>query len=371
MDRGCRAAPHLLRARPYPLCRRDGSQAPLVGRDVRGLHEGTFRVKIFMTGGTGFLGKRMAKRLIEAGHQVRALARPSPIPRQMPAGVETVQGDVTDAESLKRGMRGCDTVVHSAALVKMWVRDRSAFDRINVDGLKNVLAAARLEGVSRIVYTSSFIALGPTDGKVADETWVHAPHGHHNDYERTKAAADLVAREAAAKGAPIIVVYPGVVYGAGDLTDGSLMTKTIRDFMRRRVPGYLGTGDQVICYAYMDDVIGGHLLARERGVTGRGYILGGPNADYHELFQLLSKLTGVKAPTRHLPFWLMGLAGKALRLQAHVTGIEPPLTDEVVEIYRHDWAYSSRRAEEELGYRITPLAEGLEKTIEWIKSVGA
>lgn len=328
-------------------------------------------MKIFMTGGTGFLGKRMAERLTTAGHQVRALARPSPNPRRMPPGVETVPGDVTDMESLERGMSGCDTIVHSAALVKMWVRDRSVFDRINVGGLHNILAVARRAGVSRILYTSSFIALGPTDGKIADETWVHAPDGHHNDYERTKAAADLVAREAAARGVPIITVYPGVVYGAGDLTAGSLMTKTIRDFMRRRVPGYLGSGDQVICYAYMDDVIEGHLLALERGVAGRGYILGGPNTDYHELYRLLADLTGVKAPTRHLPFWLMALAGRALRLQAHITGIEPPLTDEVVEIYRHDWAYSSRRAEEELGYRITPLADGLRRTIEWLKKEAA
>ena len=328
-------------------------------------------MRIFMTGGTGFLGKRLAARLTAAGHQVRALARPSPIPRHMPPGVEVAPGDVTDLESLERGMSGCDTIVHSAALVKMWVRDRTAFDRINVGGLTNVMTAAQRAGIGRILYTSSFIALGPTDGKVADETWVHAPGGHHNDYERTKAAADLVAREAAARGVPIIIVYPGVVYGAGDLTDGSLMTKTIRDFMRRRVPGYLGSGDQMICYAYIDDVVEGHLLALERGVPGRGYILGGPNANYHELYRLLAELTGVRAPTRHLPFWLMGLAGKALRLQAHVTGIEPPLTDEVIAIYRHDWAYSSRRAQEELGYKITPLAEGLRRTIEWLRKEAA
>lgn len=328
-------------------------------------------MKILMTGGTGFVGKRIASRLAGAGHEVRALARPSPSPRRMPPGVQIVAGDVTDRGSLQQAMKGCDTVVHSAALVKMWVRDRADFDRTNIGGLRNILATAEEAGVGRVLYTSSFIALGPTDGKVADETWVHAPGGHHNDYERTKAAADLVAREAAAAGAPIVTVYPGVVYGAGDLTDGSLMTKTIRDFMRRRVPGYLGSGDQVICYAYIDDVIEGHLLALERGVDGRGYILGGPNADYHELYRLLAELTGVPAPTRHLPFWLMGLAGKALRLQAHLTGIAPPLTDEVVEIYRHDWAYSSRRAEEELGYRITPLVDGLRRTIEWIRAEAA
>ncbi|HEY3176267.1 MAG TPA: NAD-dependent epimerase/dehydratase family protein [Candidatus Polarisedimenticolia bacterium] len=328
-------------------------------------------MKIFMTGATGFLGMRVAARLAEAGHDVRALVRPSQVPRPMPPGVTTTPGDVTDAASLERGAAGCDVIVHSAALVKMWVRDRGSFDRVNVGGLRNILEAGRRARVSRILYTSSFIALGPTDGRVADETWVHAPAGHHNDYERTKAAADLVAREAAAAGAPLVTVYPGVVYGAGRMTDGSLMTKTIHDFMRRRVPGYLGSGRQVICYAYIDDVVEGHLLALERGAPGRSYILGGPNADYFELYGLLARLSGAPAPTRHLPFWLMGLAGKLLRWRADYFGIEPPITDEVIEIYRHDWAYASERAVSELGYRITPLEEGLRRTIEWLRSAAS
>jgi farnesol dehydrogenase len=324
-------------------------------------------MKIFMTGATGFLGRRVARRLLEAGHQVRALVRPASAPRPMPPSVETAPGDVTDPASLDRGVAGCDAIVHSAALVKMWVRDRGAFDRVNVEGLRNILEAGRRAGVSRILYTSSFLALGPTDGRVADETWVHAAGGHHNDYERTKAAADRVAREAAAQGAPLVTVYPGVVYGAGELTDGSLMTKTILDFMRRRVPGYLGSGRQVICYAFIDDVVEGHLLALERGTAGRGYILGGPNADYRLLYALLARLTGVAAPTRHLPFWLMGLAGRMMRWRAHLFGIEPPITDEVIEIYRHDWAYCSDRAVAEIGYRITPLEEGLRSTIDWLR----
>jgi len=322
-------------------------------------------MKIFLTGGTGFLGKRIARRLAEAGHDVRALVRrPATI---MPAGVTPVPGDVTDAASLARGAEGCDAIVHSAALVKMWVRDRGQFDRVNVDGLRSVLAAGRRAGVGRILYTSSFIALGPTDGRVADESWVHAATGHHNDYERTKAAADLVAREAAGAGAPLVTVYPGVVYGEGELTDGSLMTRTIRDFMNRRVPGYLGSGEQKICYAFIDDVVEGHLMALERGKPGGRYILGGVNATYLELYALLARLTGTPAPTRHIPFWVMGTAGRMFRWRAVLTGIEPLITDEVIEIYRHDWAYSSDRAVAELGYRITPLEEGLRRTVEWLR----
>ncbi len=324
-------------------------------------------MKILLTGGTGYLGKRIAQRLVSANHEVRGLVRASSSGR-LPAGVDRAEGDVTDSIRLLDAAAGCDAILHCAALVKMWVPDRTQFDRVNVDGLRNILEAARRVGARRVIYTSSFIALGPTDGRTADETWVHAPTGHHNDYERTKAAADLVAREEARKGAPLVTLYPGVVYGAGELTDGSLMTRTIRDFMNRRLPGYLGSGDQRICYAYIDDVVEGHLLALERGREGRRYVLGGENATYKELYATLSRLTGVKAPARHLPFWLMGLLGRLLRWRADITGTEPPITDEVIEIYRHDWAYSSSAAVEELGYRITPLEEGLRRTIEWLRT---
>ena len=324
-------------------------------------------MRVFLTGGTGFLGRGMAAKLAAAGHEVRALVRPGPLRREIASGVVTLEGDVLDADSLVRGASGCDAIVHCAALVKMWVPDRSAFDRVNLGGLRNILEAARRVGVGRILYTSSFIALGPTDGSVADESWERPPGGHLNDYERTKVAADRLARSEAGRGTPIIIVYPGVVYGPGELTDGSLMTRTIGDFLERRIPGYLGTGRQRVCLAFMEDVLAGHLMALERGLPGRGYILGGVNASYRELFARLEALTGIPAPRRHIPFWLMGLVGRALRWRAEMTGRQPLITDEVVRIYKHDWAYSSERAVAELGYRITPLEEGLRRTVDWLK----
>ena len=328
-------------------------------------------MKIFMTGATGFVGKRVAARLAAAGHEVRALVRPASAHPQLPSGVASVPGDVRDAASVQRGAAGCDAIVHGAALVKMWVRDRSQFDAINVGGLRHILEAARAGGVRKVLYVSSFIALGPTDGRVGDESWTHAPTGHHNDYERTKAEADALARQAAAGGMPLVIIYPGVVYGAGEDTDGSLMTRTIRDFMRRRVPGYLGSGTQRICYAFIDDVVEGHLLALERGAPGARYVLGGENADYVRLFKLLESITGQPAPTRHLPFWAMKMAGRMMVWRAALTGIEPIITDEVVRIYEHDWAYSSERAQRELGYRITPLEEGLRRTVTWLRETSA
>jgi farnesol dehydrogenase len=322
-------------------------------------------MRILLTGGTGFLGGRIAARLAQDGHQVRALVRPRPRPVPMPAGVETVAGDVADLASMRRAAEGAETIVHGAALVRMWVRRREAFDLTNIGGLRNAIEVARRSPGCRLLHVSSFIALGPTDGTVGDEGLIH-PGGARNDYERTKAAADRMARRAAADGVPIVIVYPGAIYGGGTLTDGSIITRLVRDFMNKRAR-YLGEGRQRVCYAFIDDVVDGIALALERGASGRGYILGGENADYRELFALLARLTQVPAPRRSVPFWLAEAAGKLLRWRAQLTGLMPILTDEVVRIYRHDWAFSSERAVAELGYRITPLEEGLGRTIAWLK----
>jgi len=322
-------------------------------------------VKILLTGGTGFLGGRVGRALMDAGHSVVALVRPGS-PRKAPGGAEVAEGDVTDAAAVRRAAAGCDTALHAAALVKNWARDRSRFDAINVGGLRNVLDS----GVPRVVYTSSFIALGPTDGKVADESWLIPGRAVHNDYERTKALALEEARRAVREGANLVTLFPGVVYGPGVLTDGGLVTKTVRDFMDRKIPGILGAGDRRFCYAYIDDVARGHVLAVEKARAGDEFILGGENRTMLDLLALLEKITGTKAPARKIPYAVAGLAGWLQRQRANLTGKEPEITDEVVAIYKREWAYDSGRAVAGLGYAITPLEEGLRRTVAWLRESG-
>lgn len=323
-------------------------------------------MKVLLTGGTGFLGKNVARRLATRGHELRLLARERSDLRGLPRDAEVLRGDVTDAESLKRAAEGCGAVFHMAALVKMWVPDRGRFDAVNVGGLRHVLATARAAG-ARLIYTSSFIAVGPAGPEPADESRIHPGDSYRNDYERTKAQADAVAREAAAAGQDVVMLYPGVVYGPGDLTDGNLVAKMVADHLAGKLPGIVGPGDRLWSYAFVEDVAEGHALALERGRAGERYFLSGPNVSMNDFFAVLGEVSGAAPPRTHIPYAAASLLGYALYLWAELTGLPPLLTHEVVRVFREHWAYSSAKAERELGYCPTPLEEGLRRTVAWLR----
>ncbi len=327
-------------------------------------------MKVLVTGVTGYLGGRVAARLVAAGHQVRGLVRESSRWPERPAAAETVVGDVRDAGSVRLATAGCDAVVHCAAMVKLWAKDKTEFDRVNVGGLHHVLDAAKAAN-ARVFYTSSFIALGPTDGATFDEETPRAADPPHNDYERTKLAADRVAREAAAHGVPIVRLYPGVVYGPGSITAGNHVVKNLILHARGKVPGLLGAGDRRMSLAYVDDVTSGFAAALTRAKDGSAYILGGENRTLLDLFVAFQNETGIPPPKLKIPFAIAGLVGRLERWRAELFGVEPKVTDEVVRIYAREWAYSSVRAQAELGYVITPLGEGVAKTVAWLRERGA
>jgi len=322
-------------------------------------------MKVLLTGGTGFLGKNVARALHGRGHDLRVLARVDSNLAGLPPH-EVARGDVRDEAALRRAAEGCQAVVHMAALVKMWVPDREEFDRVNVEGLRHVLAAAEAAG-ARLVYTSSFMAIGPTGPEPADESRVHAGHSFRNDYERTKAGADVLAREAAAAGRDVVLLYPGVVYGPGDRTEGNIVVNMIADHLRGAFPGVIGPGDRFWSYAYVDDVAAGHAAALERGRAGERYLLAGDNVTMNGLFDILAEVAGVPAPRRHIPYTAAAALGWMLYAWAELTGRPPLLTHEVVGVFREHWAYASAKAERDLGYHVTPLREGLQRTLAWLR----
>ena len=207
---------------------------------------------VLVTGATGYLGRAITGALRASGHSVVAFARSASA-----SGLDAtlVDGDIRDAAALARACAGCDAIIHGAALVAVWRRRAAEFDEVNIGGLVNVLDAARTLGIPRIVYTSSFLALPPAGHQAL------APHW--NDYQRTKMLANTVAADAAAKGAPIIRVCPGVIYGPGRLTEGNLVGRQIADHLAGRLPGVVGA-DRIWSFAYVDDVAAGHVAALGR-----------------------------------------------------------------------------------------------------------
>jgi NAD+-dependent farnesol dehydrogenase len=326
-------------------------------------------MKVLLTGGTGFLGKNVARALVGRGHEVRLLAREGSNLTGLPAG-DIVRGDVCDAASLRRAAEGCQAVLHMAALVKMWVPEREVFDRVNVEGLRAALAASEAVG-ARLVYTSSFMAIGPTAAQPADESQIHSGHSFRNDYERTKAHADVIAREAAAAGRDVVLLYPGVVYGPGDRTAGNIVVNMIADHLRGRFPGIIGPGDRLWSYAFVEDVAAGHVDALEKGRAGERYLLAGENVSMNDFFRLLAEASGVPAPRLHIPYAAAGALGWMLYAWAELTGMEPLLTHEVVGVFREHWSYTSAKAQRDLGYRTTSLRDGLRRTLDWLRSDAA
>jgi len=328
-------------------------------------------MRILVTGGTGFLGRRTVAALGRS-HQLVLLVRPGASRAGFPAGVDFAPGDVTDRASLAKAASGCDALLHAAALVKI-LAPAEQFDRVNVGGLENALAAAEEAGVSRFLYVSSFIALGPSErgpGGVLDESAEPADRVWINDYERTKTLADRRARRAIAEGAPVSVVYPGVIYGPGEMTEGNLVVRHLLDLVHRRLPALLGKPERRWCYVHVDDVADGIRRALEGGAPGGRFVLGGENVALGDFYALVEKLIGVPVPTRRLPDGLAKTLGAVQKAWARMTGGTPSLTPDLVEVYRHDWAYSSARAAAELGYAPRPLGQGLAETVAWLQESG-
>jgi NAD+-dependent farnesol dehydrogenase len=319
---------------------------------------------LLLTGATGYLGSGIARELIERREPFRVLVRDAKRLGFDPAKsrCEVALGDLGDREALRAALIGVDRVIHTAALVKMWVRDRRDFWRANVEGLQNLLQAGEQAGVERVVYTSSFLALGPSADVNANES-LRRTGSPANAYEETKARALDWLRDEGARRYPVVVTFPGVMYGPGPKTEGNLVGGMIDQYLAGKFPGLLGSGEQRWSFAFIGNVVNAHLSALEKGKVGEEYVLGGDNRSLHDFFRVLSDFTHVRHPIRHLPFWLGKIVGATEVLRARAFGHSPRLTPGVVEIFKHDWVYSSAKAIRDLGYGVSPLEEGLMMTL--------
>jgi len=282
------------------------------------------------------------------------------------AGVEAVTGDLRDAESLRRAVAGCERVFHAAADYRLWAPEPQELYESNVDGTRNLLAAARDAGVGQVVYTSTVGCIGiPKDGEGNEQTPVGLDD-MTGPYKRSKFLAEQVALEFAAGGFPVVIVNPTAPVGDHDFKP-TPTGKIVVDFLKGGMPAYIETGLNLVD---VKDVAEGHLLAADRGKPGERYILGSQNLTLAEIFARLERASGVKAPAHRIPYALAFAAGAASTGWAAVTGQEPRASLDAVRMARKKMWVSHAKAGGALGFAPAPPDEALARAVAWFRTGG-
>jgi dihydroflavonol-4-reductase len=320
-------------------------------------------MKALVTGGTGFVGGALVRRLRRSGWEVRVLARhTSRVDALRELGVEIAYGDILDPASVRTAVEGCPVVFHTAAIYELWVRDRQQLMRTETEGTRNVLQAALDAGAQRVVYTSSAIVIGERKGETGNE---ETPHRGYflSAYEEAKFRAEEVARGFLDRGLPLVIVNPAAVYGPGDLKPSGRM---IIDLLNGRLPALF---PMILSVVFVEDVAEGHLRAYEQGTIGRRYILAEGTYTERQWVAEICRLAQIRFP-RMIPAWLARIVASAGEMVSAFTGRPPVLSIETWRYLSHGFRVDGSRAARELGIRYTPLTEGMRQTIQWYREQG-
>jgi dihydroflavonol-4-reductase len=319
--------------------------------------------RVLVTGASGFIGSAVTRALLAQGKSVVAFVEPSADVRNLDGlDVSCVTGDLRDEVAVRSAVAGCSSVFHVAALYRFWAPDPKIFYDVNVGGTRNVLAAARTEGVERVVYTSTVGTLGLRGDRPSHEL-DYPDVGHlFGSYKRSKYVAEHEVLRAAAEGLPVTLVQPTMPIGPRDRVP-TPSGRLVSEFLNGRMPGFV---DTVLNVVHVDDVAQGHLLAHDLGAVGRSYILGSQNMSLQEVLAVLASLTGLPTPRLHVPrsvslaaAWVSDtVEGKLLRRTPSV-----PL--EAARMSTTKMAFDDSRARTELGYAPRPAVDALEDAARW------
>ncbi|UCG23714.1 MAG: NAD-dependent epimerase/dehydratase family protein [Chloroflexota bacterium] len=320
-------------------------------------------MKAYVTGGTGFIGRYLVLQLLERGYDVIGLARSAQSATDLVAmGAKVAYGDITDRASMREGMAGSDVVFHVAGWYAIGSPDWMQAESINVAGTRNVLRLAHELGVPKIVYTSTTTVLGDTHGQMVDETFFQGGP-FVTEYDRTKWLAHYkVAIPLIDKGAPIIIVMPGAVYGPGD---HSLVGGLMEDFWQGRLPAVFGP-DFVHTYAHVEDVAEGHIMAAEKGRVGESYIITGPAVPLGEIVDFWGMITGKPGPKLAIPARLVKPFAPIIGMLGENLPLPPMYSQEAAGLLSCTYMARADKARAELGWRPRSLQEGMSETFHWI-----
>ena len=323
-----------------------------------------------VTGATGFVGSAIVRCLLDDGHDVRVLVRPSSDLRNLEnISVDVVHGDLTDPLSVKKAIDGCEVLFHVAADYRLWVPDPEAMYRNNVRGTRNVMFEALRSGIRKVIYTSSVATLVPSsNGKSCDEASCGCLEDMIGHYKRSKFLAEvLVQRLIQTCDLPAVIVSPSTPVGPRDIKP-TATGRIILDAISGRMPAYVDTGLNIV---HVNDVAEGHRLALERGEIGERYILGGENMSLREILKELAAINGHNPPRFRMPHSAAAVVACISEACSKISGGgEPRVTRDGVKMARKYMFFSSGKARTDLGYHPRPVKEGLLDAVNWFRQNG-
>ncbi len=318
-------------------------------------------MKVFVTGGTGFIGANLVRLLLQKNYEVRVLIRPeSNLENLKNLDIEKVEGCLTDS-NLYQSLKGCQVLFHCAAHYSLWQKDKPLLAQYNILGTRHILAAARQAGIERTIYTSSVAAIGVKPGVAVNEIYQSPVENLVGHYKKSKYWAEQEAHQAVKLGQDIVIVNPSTPIGPWDIKPTPTGDLILR-FLRRKMPAYVNTG---LNFIDVRDVAQGHLLALEKGKTGERYILGHQNLTLKEFLDLLSKITGLPAPQKTLPIWLPLSVAWVDEMILAKLGKTPSIPLDGVKMSRQPMYYNASKAVQELGLPQSSIQTALQDAVNW------
>jgi dihydroflavonol-4-reductase len=328
------------------------------------------RVKIFLTGATGFVGSHVARAYAAQGARLRLLTRSTSNLQSIQGlqDVETVVGDLRQPDSLRSALAGCDALVHVAADYRLWVRNPDEMYAANVNGTRDLLRMARELGVPKVVYTSSVATMGfKTDGSIVDEATPVSLAAMIGHYKRSKFLAEQEAIAAARDGQHVMILNPTTPIGSDDAKP-TPTGRIVVDFLNKNFPAYVDTGLNLVD---VTEVARMHIAALDHGTPGERYILGGENLTLKQILDRLAAITGLPSPTMKVPHAVaLAFAFFDENFTGKLRGKEPRATVEAVRMGRKRMFASSAKAERDLGLRVLPVDAAMRSAVDWFVSHG-
>ncbi|MEN9909340.1 MAG: hypothetical protein RLZZ540_2489 [Bacteroidota bacterium] len=326
-------------------------------------------MKILITGATGQIGHKLALTLAEQNNEIHILVRnPNSFNIPKHINIKVFQGDITDLPSISVAIKGCKQVYHVAAMVKIFNNDASQFYKINIEGTQNLLQKSLETGVEKFLFTSSCSVIGPSDGKALTENDLRTTP-FSCDYDTTKSQAEKLVKEYASKGLYTVIASPSKIYGHScrETKDISI-NKVIENFINGKLTFIPKPSHLISNYCFIDDVVEGHILALNKGKSGENYILGGENISYKDFFNTIKNIAETKTKLIEIPEIFAKILSVFQWIQFYTIGKEPFITNKSIKQIFCNKIFSSDKAIKHLGYKITPITEGLQHTIHSLKN---